>query len=116
MTGELCRVMSAQWKSELDNVVLEVPDENNPKISNDSERCSWNQLLSELSDSGISDATINSHELSTPIVEGGKVTNRTIHSPLFLNPILVSLQEKKTIMQEISHPPKKRIMQEKAHG
>ncbi|CAK9117995.1 unnamed protein product [Durusdinium trenchii] len=64
--------MSAQWKSELDNVVLEVPDENNPKISNDSERCSWNQLLSELSDSGISDATINSHELSTPIVEGGK--------------------------------------------
>ena len=46
-------------------VVLEVPEEGS-KSTADTERCSMRQLLRELEDEGLTDATVNGHELKRP--------------------------------------------------
>ena len=63
VSGEKARIMSVEWTSDSDLVVLEVPQEGS-KASTDSDRTSWKNLLQELeSEAEIIDVTINSHEL-----------------------------------------------------
>ena len=69
MTG-LNRISPVVWKSDLSEVVLEVPGENG-KGSNDAEKCSIRQLLHEMEDSGVTDASLNCHEVMQPLSEVG---------------------------------------------
>ncbi|CAK9118383.1 unnamed protein product [Durusdinium trenchii] len=48
--------------------------EGDKKATSDSERCSWRELLHELEDSGMTDATVNSHDVkhATSSGEGGE--------------------------------------------
>lgn len=62
----MSRIQAVAWNSDLQKVVLEVPDESG-KGTQDSEVCSWRQLLTELAESSIADPTINSHELRSPL-------------------------------------------------
>ena len=66
MPGELDRVMKATWTSDQQIVVLEVPDANG-KGSIDSDPCTWHQLLKEMEESGVTDCSINSHDLHAPL-------------------------------------------------
>ena len=66
MPGEMSRIQAVAWNSDLQRVVLEVPDESG-KGTQDSEICTWRQLLTELAENSISDPTINSHELRAPL-------------------------------------------------
>lgn len=66
MPGEMSRIQPVIWNSDLQQVVLEVPDESG-KGTTDSERCSIRQLLRELEDSGTTDPSINSHEVVAPL-------------------------------------------------
>ena len=67
MPGETSRIWPVKWASDLQQVVLEVPD---GKSTADSERCSIRQLLHELEDAGIVDPSINSHEVHAPLSAG----------------------------------------------
>ena len=66
MPGEMARVVAVKWTSEKNEVVLEVPDKSG-KGFEDSDKCSWQQLLNEMLKNGVTDASINSHELHAPI-------------------------------------------------
>lgn len=67
MPGEMARVLAARWTSEKNEVVLEVPDESGKGLQ-DSDKCSWKQLFHEKLKSGVTDASINSHEALAPMV------------------------------------------------
>lgn len=67
MPGEMARVMAAQWTSDQQEVVLEVPSEENGKNTVDSAKSTWRDLLKEMEDSGVTDTTINSHECFAPM-------------------------------------------------
>ena len=69
MPGELDRIMKAAWTSDQQTVVLEVPDANG-KGSADSDPCKWHQLLKEMEESGVTDCSINSHDLHAPMASG----------------------------------------------
>lgn len=76
MPGEVARVMTCQWTSENQHVVLEVPDPGeNSKATSDSDRTSWGELIQEMEDSKVSDLTINNHELLAPMTDGGARPN-----------------------------------------
>ena len=79
MPGDMQRLMVCQWTHESQHVVLEVPDPGeNAKGTSDSERCSWSQLLAELQDQSqgkMTDPTINSHELTSPMTDEGASLN-----------------------------------------
>lgn len=65
--------MVCTWTSDQNQIVLEVPDTNgNTKATSDSDRCSWAQLLREMEEAGHTDPTINSHDLLSPVTDGGK--------------------------------------------
>ena len=66
LPGDMARIAPVLWTSDLQQVVLEVPDESG-KGTRDSERCSIRQLLHELEDEGITDPSINSHEVHAPL-------------------------------------------------
>ena len=51
--------------TDLAPVVLEIPEEGS-KATQDCERCSLRQLLNELEDEGLTDATLNGHKLVRP--------------------------------------------------
>lgn len=69
MPGEMSRVMPVVWTSDLQKVVLEVPDENGKGVV-DSDVCTWRQLLQELAGNAIMDPTVNCHELRAPMAAG----------------------------------------------
>ena len=69
MAGELSRVFAVQWNSDQQHIVLEIKNEEG-KGAHDSERCTFRQLLEELQDAGVTDPTINSHDLLAPLVDG----------------------------------------------
>ena len=71
MAGELARTCLITWTNDRSHVVLEISDEKS-KGTSDSERCSWRALFHEFEDQGITDATINSHEMKAPVAGGGK--------------------------------------------
>lgn len=72
MPGEVARVLTCQWTSAAQHVVLEVPDEGeNSKATSDSDRCSWTDLMHELMEMKVSDPTINGHELVGPLTDEG---------------------------------------------
>ena len=81
MPGELERIIAAEWKSSSEHVVLEVPNVQNPKACRDSERCTWATLLREMGEAGVTDPTVNSHELSTPITTEGRAGFLVNHCP-----------------------------------
>lgn len=62
LPGEVSRTCYAHWTSDQTHVILEV-SEGDKKATSDSERCSWRELLHELEDSGMTDATVNSHDV-----------------------------------------------------
>ena len=49
-------------------IILEVPEAGS-KSTVDSEKCSLRQLLTELEDEGITDATVNGHDLRRPAAD-----------------------------------------------
>ena len=63
------RVMTCQWTSENQSVVLEIPDDENSKSTSDSERCTWAELLAEMEENKVTDPTINLHELHAPVMD-----------------------------------------------
>lgn len=65
MAGEMSRIVPVTWTTDQQQVVLEVPDESG-KGNVDSEKTTLRQLLQELEDAGITDATVNSHEIHAP--------------------------------------------------
>ena len=65
MAGEMSRIWPVAWTTDQQEVVLEVPDESG-KGSSDSEKTTLRQLLQELEDAGITDTTLNSHEIHAP--------------------------------------------------
>lgn len=68
MPGEVAKVMICQWTTATQHVVLEVPAQGeNSKSTSDSDRCSWADLLQELTEQKVSDPTINGHELISPV-------------------------------------------------
>lgn len=72
MPGEIARLMTCQWTSDKQNVVLEVPDEKEgSKATYDSARCTWAQLLRELEEGKVVDPTINNHDLLAPVSDSG---------------------------------------------
>ena len=79
MGGECQRLLTVEWKSDLDLVVLEIPQDGT-KATVDSERSTWRTLLQELeSDAEIIDATINSHTLKRSNTEqGATLTARSV--------------------------------------
>ena len=58
------------WKSDAEPVVLEIPASEGCKTNQDAEVCSLRELLHELEESGVTDATINSHECNRAPVAG----------------------------------------------
>ena len=79
MGGECQRLLTVEWKSDLEMVVLEIPQEGS-KATTDSERSSWRTLLQELeSEAEVVDATINSHTLKRSNNEqGATLTARSL--------------------------------------
>ena len=71
--GELDRILTPEWRSDQDHAVMEVPDENNAKVFNDSERCTLHDLLRQLASAGLTEVTLNNHDVSDPIAELGVV-------------------------------------------
>ena len=69
MPDEVSRVMTCQWTSENQSVVLEVPDDENSKSTSDSERCTWAELLAEMEENKVTDPTINLRELHAPVMD-----------------------------------------------
>ena len=65
LAGDLARLTAFRIDTDLAPVVLEVPEEGS-KATQDCERCSLRQLLHELEDEGLTDATLNGHELVRP--------------------------------------------------
>ena len=65
MAGEMSRIWPVAWTTDQQEVVLEVPDESG-KRSTDSEKTTLRQLLQELEDAGITDTTLNSHDMHAP--------------------------------------------------
>ena len=56
-------MLVAEWNSDLDMVVLEVPQEGTKQCT-DSERTCWRNLIHEMeSEAEVVDCTINSHEI-----------------------------------------------------
>lgn len=64
MPGEMSRISPVSWKSDQQQVVLEVPD---GKSARDSEKCTIRELLRELEDSGFTDPSINCHDIVAPL-------------------------------------------------
>jgi hypothetical protein len=77
--GECQRLFTVEWKSDLDMVVLEIPQDGT-KATVDSDRSTWRTLLQELeSEAEIIDATINSHNLKhANSDQGATLTVRTL--------------------------------------
>ena len=71
MPGEMDRVCTVEWKSDTEPIILEIPDEENPKVSTDSERTTWHELLIQVADSGAPEPSINGHELASPMTDAG---------------------------------------------
>ena len=69
MPGEMARIQAVTWNSDLQKVVLEVPDESGKGMV-DSDICTWRHLLQELAEQSVVDPTINSHELRSPLAAG----------------------------------------------
>ena len=63
--GDLARLCAFSIEQESASVILEVPEAGS-KSTVDSEKCSLRQLLTELEDEGITDATVNGHDLRRP--------------------------------------------------
>lgn len=83
MPGELCRIQAVQWKSDQEEVVLEVPDESG-KGSTDSSRSTWQSLMGEMEDNGVTDCAINGHDVVAPMapaVDQGRYVMPSIQSP-----------------------------------
>lgn len=76
LPGELCRIMAVRWTSDEEEVVLEVPDESG-KSTVDSSRSPWRQLLEEMENAGVTDTSVNGHDLvastMAPAVDQGRV-------------------------------------------
>ena len=71
LSGERDRLIPAEWHSDLDKVVIEVPKEGS-KVCEDADRCSFRKLLHDLeSIAEVVDATVNSHELKRENREDG---------------------------------------------
>ena len=73
MPGDMVRIQPVVWTSDLQMVVLEVPDESGKGVV-DTDICTWRQLITELAEHSVSDPTINSHEFRAPLaasVDGG---------------------------------------------
>ena len=67
LPGEKDRLITAEWTSDSDHVVLEVPQEGT-KAKVDADRSTWRSLLQEMeSEAEIVDVTINSHDLKGSI-------------------------------------------------
>ena len=76
LPGEMDRVTTCSWTSPQTHCVLEVQEEGS-KSSCDSERAPLQKLFSELEESGITDYTLNGHELVHPsMAESGQGTPR----------------------------------------
>ncbi|CAK9108659.1 Uncharacterized protein SCF082_LOCUS50563 [Durusdinium trenchii] len=54
--------MAVRWTSDEEEVVLEVPDESG-KSTVDSSRSPWRQLLEEMENAGVTDTSVNGHDL-----------------------------------------------------
>lgn len=69
LPGEMNRILQAVWKSDLDQVVLEIPQEGSCK---DSEPGPWRLVLHQMETiAEVVDATINSHDLTRETVVDG---------------------------------------------
>ena len=67
-----------EWNSDLESVVLEVPQEGS-KATTDSDRSTWRKLLLELeSEAEVVDCTINSHDLKRETHDGGRALTHAI--------------------------------------
>lgn len=91
MPGDMARVLAVRWTSEKSEVVLEVPDESGKGLQ-DSDKCSWKQLFHEMLKSGVTDASINSHEvhapMAAPVDQGQEPKSRmTFFSIVLWNPL-----------------------------
>ena len=80
LSGEMSRILQAVWKSDLDQVVLEIPQEGS-KICKDSEPGPWRLVLHQMETiAEVVDATINSHDLTREtVVDGAALTNEKCH-------------------------------------
>ncbi|CAK9072336.1 Uncharacterized protein SCF082_LOCUS35599 [Durusdinium trenchii] len=66
MPGESFKVMTAEWTSDQQEVVLEVPDEKG-KGTQDSSRSSWQQLFLEMENAGVIDVGVSGHDIFAPV-------------------------------------------------
>ena len=75
------RIMQALWKSDLDQVVLEIPQEGS-KICKDSDPGPWRLVLHQMETiAEVLDATINSHDLTREtVIDGPALTNEKLPS------------------------------------
>lgn len=86
MPGESFKVMTAEWTSDQQEVVLEVPDEKG-KGTQDSSRSSWQQLFLEMENAGVIDVGVSGHDIFAPVggasEQGGGPTLKAKHSMAF---------------------------------
>ena len=75
--GDLSRVHTVAWRSPHDEVVLEVQDPNTKSVS-DTDRSAWVQIFKELEESGITEYSINNHDLVMPAIADGPGPMRLI--------------------------------------
>lgn len=76
LPGDLSRICDVVWTKASTHIVLEVAEEDS-KVMQDAPRCSIQQLLNEIEDTGVTDVTINSHEVRAPTAgEGAYFFNR----------------------------------------
>ena len=55
--------MSCQWKNDRENIVLEVTEQ---KSTVDTELSRWRSLIQEFEEEGLTDLSVNGHELQRP--------------------------------------------------
>ena len=63
--GDLDTVITCEWRSDLEEVILEVPQDGS-KSCVDSDRSTWRRLLVEMEDEDVIDVSINNHDMKRP--------------------------------------------------